>query len=86
MVMHQAERDRMLLSLLPAADRAALDEVVEEIIEEEIFAGSEAACLVAAQMFDEKAADPTLLDDEKIVALQIAAAIRMRLQPPQLDD
>lgn len=83
--MLQLERDRMLLSVLPPDARAVVEEVVDEIIEETILVDSAAAHLAVAQMFEDKGADPALPRDEQLVALQIAAAIRMRIAKPELD-
>lgn len=73
------ERDLQILGLLDTNDRSKIEEVVDEIIEESL-PGSEPAFLhAAASSFDDRA--ETLRDIDKIVALQIAAALRARAAP-----
>jgi hypothetical protein len=77
--MEPRERDRMVLSLLERDDRAKIDSVVDEIIEDELAAAVAAYVLAAAGAFDARA--ETAPDDEKVVDWQIAAALRERARP-----
>lgn len=73
------ERDLQILALLGPDDRSKIEEVVDEIIAESLPAPEPIYLRGAAESFDERAA--SLPDTEKIVALQIAAALRMRAAP-----
>jgi hypothetical protein len=75
-VMDRSERDVMILSLLEPADRAKIEEVVDELLGEELPSTEPPFILAAAEAFDARA--ESLPDDEKIVAWQIAAALRGR--------
>jgi len=77
--MELRERDRMVLSLLEPNDRATIESVVDEIIEDELPAPEGPHVLAAAGAFDARA--ETSPDDEKVVAWQIAAALRERARP-----
>ena len=70
------ERDRQLLGLLGAEDRSKIEEVVDELIEEALPATDPVYLEAAAQAFQARGDD--LPDDQKIVAWQIAAALRLR--------
>ena len=73
------DRDIQLLSLLDRDERSKIEEVVDEIIEESLPGPQPDFLHAAAASFEERAA--TLLDIDKIVALQIAAALRARAAP-----
>lgn len=74
--MQQEERDRTLLAILEPEDRHKIEEVVDEIIADDL-PRADAPCLeAAANAFDQRAG--ALADPEKIVAWQIAAALRLR--------
>ena len=77
--MEPRERDRMVLSLLEPDDRAKIESVVDEIIEDELPAPEAPYVLAAAGAFDARA--ETSPDDEKVVAWQIATALRERARP-----
>lgn len=74
------ERDHQLLSLLDAEDRSKIEEVVDQLIEEALPAAEPPYLEAAAQAFQARGDD--LPDDEKIVAWQIAAALRLRAITP----
>jgi len=78
-MVERAERDRMVLSLLAPDDRAQIEAVVEEMLEEAPPLLDEPYILAAAGAFDARA--ETLPDDQKVVAWQIAAALRERATP-----
>jgi hypothetical protein len=75
----RAERDRLVLSLLAPGDRVLIEAVVDELLEEAPPLLDELYMLAAADAFDARAG--TLPDDEKVVAWQIAAALRERTNP-----
>lgn len=70
------ERDHQLLGLLDTEDRSKIEEVVDELIDEILPAPEPVYLEAAAQAF--QARGNTLPDDEKVVAWQIAAALRFR--------
>ncbi|HEX7930473.1 MAG TPA: hypothetical protein VF470_06170 [Sphingomicrobium sp.] len=70
--MQQEERDRTLLAILEPEDRHKIDDVVDDDLATVDGANLEAA----AAAFDLRA--DGLPDDEKVVAWQIAAALRLR--------
>lgn len=74
------ERDHQLLGLLGAEDRLKIEEVVDELIEEALPTAEPAYLEAAAQAFQVRGND--LPYDEKIVAWQIAAALRLRAITP----
>lgn len=74
--MRQDERDHMLLAILEPEDRAKLLSLVEEIIAEEVPTRDTDRLNAAAEAFE--LCGETKSDDVKIVALQIAAALRLR--------
>jgi hypothetical protein len=78
--MERTERDRMVLSLLEPGDRAKIEDVVDEILDDTLLVHEATAVLSAAEAFDARA--ESLPDDEKLVAWQIAAALRGRASPP----
>jgi hypothetical protein len=73
------ERDRMVLSLLEPEDRTKIEEIVEEILDEALSVRDAIYIEAAAGSFDERAEG--LPNDEKLVAWQIAAALRQRANP-----
>jgi len=78
-MVERAERDRVVLSLLAPGDRVHIEAVVDEILEEAAPLLDKPYLLAAAAAFDVGA--ETLPDDEKVVAWQIAAALRERANP-----
>lgn len=74
--MQQEERDRTLLAILEPEDRHKIDEVVDDIIADDLATVDKANLEAAAAAFDFRA--DGLPDDEKVVAWQIAAALRQR--------
>lgn len=75
-MIQRAERDRTVLSILAPGDRIHIETVVDEILEEAPPLLDEPYLLAAADAFDARA--ETLPDDQKVVAWQIAAALRER--------
>ena len=75
--MRQNERDFMLLAILEPEDRAKLLSLVEEIIAEEVPTRDTDRLNAAAEAFE--LCGETKPDDVKIVAMQIAAALRLHL-------
>ena len=79
--MECAERDRMVLSILDPGDRAKIEMTVDEVLEDGPADIPQALyATAAAAAFDSRA--ESLPDDEKIVAWQVAAALRERVNPP----
>jgi len=74
--MQQKERDRTLLAILEPENRRKIEEVVDDIIADDLPTAEEAHLQAAAAAFDFRAG--ALADDEKVVAWQIAAALRIR--------
>lgn len=74
--MQQEERDRTLLAILEPEDRHEIEEVVDDIIADDLPTVDEAHLEAAAAAFDLRA--DGLPDEEKVVAWQIAAALRQR--------
>lgn len=74
--MQQEERDRTLLAILEPEDRNKIEEIVDDIIAHDLSMVDEAHLKAAAVAFDLRANG--LPDDEKVVAWQIAAALRLR--------
>lgn len=77
--MQQEERDRTLLSILEPGDRHKIEEVVDDIIADDLPTLDEAHLKAAAAAFDVRAEN--LPDEEKLVAWQVAAALRLRASP-----
>ena len=73
------ERDLQLLAILEHDDRSKIEAVVDEIIQESLPCSEPAFLHAAASSFDERA--ETLPDMDKVVAWQIAAALRARAGP-----
>ena len=73
------DRDMELLALLERDDRSKIEEVVNEIIDESLPADDPIYLWAAAMSFDQRA--ESLPDTEKVVAWQIAAALRARASP-----
>lgn len=73
------ERDLQLLAILEHDDRSTIEAVVDEIIQENLPCSEPAFLHAAASSFDERA--ETLPDMDKVVAWQIAAALRARAGP-----
>jgi hypothetical protein len=74
------ERDFQLLAILEPADRSVIEEVVDEVIAETLGASDPELLRAAAEAFDKRAEEIEPLD-ERLVALQIAAALRVRADP-----
>lgn len=77
--MERSERDQLVLSLLEPEDRTKIEEVVDQLLDLELPSTQAPYVLAAAESFDARAED--LPDDEKLVAWQIAAALRGRASP-----
>lgn len=75
-LMQQDDRDHLLLAILEPEDRASIEAVVDEIIASELPTEGPAPLRAAASAFDLRG--ETLPDDQKLVAWQIAAALRRR--------
>lgn len=73
------ERDVQLLAILDRDDRSKIEEVVDEIIQESLPSSEPAFLHAAASSFDERA--EALPEIDKLVAWQIAAALRARTTP-----
>jgi hypothetical protein len=74
--MNAQERDLALLGLLGPDDRSKIEDVVDEVIEESLPTADPVHLEAAAHAFEDRAM--ALPDEEKIVAWQIAAALRLR--------
>jgi hypothetical protein len=74
--MMQEERDRMLLAILEPYDLAKLLCLVEEIVAEELVPPAANYLNAVADAFDRRGG--TLPDEEKVIAMQVAAALRLR--------
>ena len=74
--MMQEERDRMLLAILEPYDLAKLLRLVEEIVAEELVPPAANYLNAVADAFDRRGA--TCPDEEKVIAMQVAAALRLR--------
>lgn len=74
--MEPHERDLGLLGLLGPEDRSKIEDTVDEVIEQSLPEAGPIHLMAAADSFEQRAR--TLPDDVKIVALQIAAALRLR--------
>ena len=66
----------MLLAILEPYDRAKLLRLVEEIIAEELVPPAANYLNAVAAAFDRRGA--TRPDEEKVIAMQVAAALRLR--------
>jgi hypothetical protein len=74
--MRQDERDRALLAIPEPADHAWLQAAVDDLIAEELPVADPTHLYAAASAFDLRG--ETLPIDEKLVAWQFAAALRLR--------
>lgn len=74
--MEQDVRDRALLAILEPEDRVQLLEVVERFVTDELAVEDPQQLRTAAVLFERRAEARPL--DEKLVGLQIAAALRLR--------
>jgi hypothetical protein len=74
--MQQHQRDRSLLGALAPTDRAKIEEVVDDIIEECLFKADPASLYGAARSFETHS--ELMAEEQKILAMQLAAALRVR--------
>jgi hypothetical protein len=74
--MHDAERDQMLLAILEPEDRAMIEAAADQFIEEELPHPSRDELCAAAALFDERGLLLPL--EDRLVAMQIAAALRIK--------
>lgn len=70
------ERDIRLLALLDPDDRCKIEEVVDEIIDENLPAFDVARLEAVANAFQHRGM--ALPNEDKVIAWQIAAALRLR--------
>lgn len=75
--MDPAQRDAQLLSVFDPDDRQALEETVDEILAQELRVFSVVHVLALSDQF-ERAAGRRGADDQKLVALALAALLRER--------
>lgn len=74
--MRQDERDHMLLSILEPEDRDMLLALVDDIMEQDVPTPDAEHLHAAARSFERRG--ETLPSDQMVVAMQVAAALRLR--------